>query len=154
MNNFIISLLPQGSTIPYELLLLADPSYQAIEIYLPYSDVFVVELAHKVIGVYVLYPLNKQESEIKNIAVLEKYQGKGIGKLLLQHAIAEARKRAYKKLWIGTSNASIGQLYLYQQQGFEITELKKNFFIDNYPEPIFENGLQCKHILMLCQPIE
>ncbi len=32
---------------------------------------------------------------------------------------------------------------------FEIYEIKHNFFVDNYKEPIFENRIQYKHMVML-----
>ena len=55
----------------------------------------------------------------------------------------------FKSICIGTSNASIGQLYLYQKQGFEIFKIEKKFFLKNYNQEIFENGIQCKHMLYL-----
>lgn len=45
----------------------------------------------------------------------------------------------------GTGNSRIGQLDLYQKEGFDIPKIVKNFFLKNYKEPIFENGIQYKH---------
>ena len=84
-----------------------------------------------------------------NIAIKEEVQGRGWGKVLLNFAIEEAKKRKAKDLWIATGNSSIGQLALYQKMGFEMADIRWNHFIDNYPEAIWENGIQCKHMLIL-----
>ncbi|SRR5260221_13107861 len=139
----------QNEAMPYELLLDADPSIAAIEKYLETSEIYVAVLKGKVVAIVVLYPLDKDTFEIKNIAVEERFQGNGIGKLLLKTATQIAIDKGAKDIVIGTSNSGIGQLYLYQRNGFEITGIKRNFFLDNYPEPIFENGIQCKHMIML-----
>lgn len=149
MLELNIRLIGNDEAIPYDLLLSADPSEQALMAYLPHSSIYIAYLQDKLVAQYVLYPIDEQEVEIKNIAVDDAYQGKGIGKLLLEDATLRANDAGYNKLSIGTSNASIGQLYLYQQQGFELSGVKMNFFIDNYTEPIFENGIQCKHMIML-----
>ena len=149
MSNLSIRPLREGETLPLALLLSADPSEAALQLYLPNSTVFVAEINNQIIGEYVLYRINAQEVEIKNIAVDEAHQRKGIGKLLLNNATIQATKQGCSRLTIGTSNASIAQLYLYQKQGFEINSIKHNFFVDNYTEPIFENGIQCKHMIML-----
>ncbi|MBT8233378.1 MAG: hypothetical protein KJN84_12165 [Bacteroidia bacterium] len=31
----------------------------------------------------------------------------------------------------------------------EIQGIEKDYFIDNYKQPIFENGIQCKHLIIL-----
>ena len=139
--------------IPYELLLDADPSMEAIEKYLPFSEIHVGTLKSKVIGTIVLYPLNANELEIKNIAVEESLQGNGIGGLMLKYATEIAIVKRAKSLVIGTANSSVAQLYLYQKNGFETTGIKQNFFLDNYPLPIFENGIQCKHLIMLAKQL-
>ena len=157
MNNEILKeiLIRQldKEPIPYELLLDADPSMEAIERYLPFSEIHVATLKDKVIGTIVLYPLNANELEIKNIAVEESLQGNGIGGLMLKYATEIAIAKRAKILVIGTANSSVAQLYLYQRNGFEITGIKQNFFLDNYPEPIFENDIQCKHLIMLSKQL-
>jgi aminoglycoside 6'-N-acetyltransferase I len=157
MNKDILKEILTGQLdkepIPYELLLDADPSMEAIERYLPFSEIHVATLKDKVIGTIVLYPLNANELEIKNIAVEESLQGNGIGGLMLKYATEIAIAKRAKILVIGTANSSVAQLYLYQRNGFEITGIKQNFFLDNYPEPIFENDIQCKHLIMLSKQL-
>lgn len=141
--------LGPGEKIPYDLLLLADPSVVVIHSYLSLAEVYVMEQDKQVIGAYVLLAHNAARVEIKNIAVNPAYQGKGLGKILLQDAAQRARANGYRCICIGTGNSSIAQLYLYQRQGFEITAIKKDYFMMHYNESIYENGIQCKHLILL-----
>ncbi len=135
--------------VPYELLLLADPSIEMIDEYLKSSFIFIAEQNKKIVGVIVLSPLSEDLVEIKNIAVEPEFQGQGIGSYLIENMISVAIEQGYKEICIGTANSSIGQLYLYQKLGFEFYEIKKNFFILHYPDKILENGIQAKHMIVL-----
>lgn len=146
-----LKVLEKGMSIPYDLLLLADPAQAVIDEYIGAGQTFLAYHSDERVGVVVLLPLGEGQVEIKNIAVQPNWQGKGIGRSLLQAVIQEVKKSGVEELWIGTGNSSIGQLYLYQSVGFELAEVKWNFFIDHYDEPIWEKGIQCRHMLMLRQ---
>lgn len=154
-NNRSVRKLQQHESIPYSLLLLADETKEAIDAYIKDSEIFVLEIENKIskenkiIGIYVLQIIDENNIEIKNITVDEKFQGQGIGTFLLKDAEVRSRKKGFKTIIIGTADAGIKQLYLYQKVGFEIFEVNKNFFIDNYPEPIYENGVLLKDRVML-----
>ena len=75
--------LRQEESIPYSLLLLAEETKEAIDKYINDSEIYVLENENDIIAVYVLKPINKNVYEIKYIAVDENFQGKGIGKFLL-----------------------------------------------------------------------
>ncbi|WP_342559492.1 GNAT family N-acetyltransferase [Metasolibacillus sp. FSL K6-0083] len=113
-----------------DLLLLADPSETSIEKYIHKSKVFVAVEDGLVVGVY---------------ALMEKAPGKA----LVQHAIKSARLLGMESIEIGTGNSSIQQLALYQKCGFRLKEIIHDYFIDNYDEPIFENGIQCRDMVRL-----
>lgn len=148
-KGYIIKLLDKDDRIPYDLLLLADETKEAIDRYIFESEIYVLEQEKQMIAVYVLQPLNRDEIEIKNIAVSKDHQGKGIGKYLLKDAKERARVRGFQFILIGTADVPTKQLYLYQKEGFEIFSKKKNFFMDHYPEPIYENGVRLKDMIML-----
>jgi len=143
----------KGDPIPYELLLLADPSKYMIDKYLKQSDIFLARQNDETVGIIVLFPLTAETVEIKNIAVRPDFQGKGIGRYLIENVVQTALRNRQKSICIGTANSSIGQLYLYQKLGFEITGIKRDFFTDNYTEPIYENGIQAKHLLVLARQL-
>ena len=148
-HKFSIIELSEGAPLPYNLLLLADPSKRMIDEYLPHSDIFIASLNDETIGVIVLFPLTTEKAEIKAIAVMPEFQGQGIGRLMIESVLKIAVERNLRSVCIGTANSSLGPLHLYQTLGFEVTDVKKDFFTDNYAEPIFENGVQAKDMLVL-----
>jgi len=148
-SNIHIEVLGAAQPIPYELLELADPSKTHIEAYLKNRTCYLAKIGKETIGVMVLLELDATNIELKNIAIMPSLQGKGYGKALLGHAINVSRVLGYHKLTVGTGNSSIGQLAFYQKSGFEIQHIIKNYFVDHYPEPIFEDGIQCKHMVVL-----
>jgi len=146
--------LTKDEALPWDLLLLADPSKSIVESYVKSGVVYVGEESDQVIGVYVLKETEKIVVEIMNVAVLESFQNKGLGKQLLTHAIEEASKRGYAQIEIGTGNSSIHQLRLYQQCGFRIVGVDFDYFTRSYDELIYENGLLCRDMIRLCYTFE
>ena len=134
---------------PIELLLIADPDINAINKYINESIIFVAKNYEKIIGVIAIKKNNSELYEIMNIAVDEEYRGKGIGKRLIDKALEEVKALEGKKVIIGTGNSSIVPLMLYQKSGFRIYDIKKNFFLENYQEEIWENGIRCIDMIML-----
>jgi ribosomal protein S18 acetylase RimI-like enzyme len=145
----IIRPLSSEETPPFDLLLLADPSVKMVEKYIFASSVYVAIIDIQIVGVLALLPIDETLIEIKNIAVLETHQGKGIGKKLLAFAFSEAKEKGFQDIQIGTANSSIGQLALYQKMGFEMDHIIKSFFTDNYPEPMYENGILVRDMVVL-----
>lgn len=149
----MIRKLDKSEKIPYSILLLADETEQAIDRYIHQSDIYIYVSDGLLIGVYVLWQLSEDTVEIKNIAVIEEFQNQGIGTKLISDAIRRSRIVNYKSIYIGTANGAISQLYMYQKSGFEICDIRWNFFVENYPDPIYENGILCKHMIMLKQDL-
>ena len=147
--NITFNKLEKDDQIPYELLLLADPSKDLINEYLKQSGVFTARQNDEILGIAVLFPLTTETVEIKNVAVKPEFRGQGIGSYLIENIVKFALLNGQKSICIGTANSSIGQIYLYQKLGFEISEIKRNFFINNYNSPIYENGIQAKHLIVL-----
>jgi N-acetylglutamate synthase-like GNAT family acetyltransferase len=141
--------LQDSEEIPYQLLLLADETKKAIDKYIFDSEIFVMEKNDEIIALYALKTINTKQIEIKNIAVSTDLQGKDIGSFLLKDAFERAKDLGFQSLLIGTGDASLRQLALYQREGFTKYEVINDFFIDNYPEPIYENGMQLKDMIVL-----
>ena len=135
--------------VPYDLLLLADETVEAIDKYITDCDIYLLDIDETIVAVYALQVIDKEQLEIKIIAISKNYQGRGIGKFLIQESQTRATEQRFRINTIGTGETSIRQLDLYQKLGFEKFETKHNFFIDNYPQPIFENGTRLKHMIML-----
>jgi len=144
-----IRLLKKEEVHPIDLLLLADETMDAITKYIYDCDIFVYEHHATIIAQYSLQKRSPEVAEIKNISVSVPYQGRGLGKLLLTDAIARTKQNGFKSLLIGTGDVMFMQLRLYQQMGFEMFRIKRNFYLENYSEPLFEDGLQLKHMVLL-----
>ncbi|AMQ04823.1 GNAT family N-acetyltransferase [Sporosarcina psychrophila] len=145
--------LLQHEAPPFELLLLADPSREQVELYIANGECRVAEEEGEIVGVYVLVKLGITTMEIINIAVDERIHGRGIGKKLMSDAIQTAKVLGCKFLEVGTGNSSIGQLAFYQKSGFSIDGVIKDFFVDHYEEEIIENGIQCRDMIRLSMEI-
>lgn len=133
----------QDESVPMQLLLLADPSEKQIHSYISSGHCYLAEYEGVCRGVYVLQEKTPQTIELMNVAVAESWQGKGLGKQLILHAIESSRELGYARLDVATGNSSIGQLALYQKCGFRIVGIERDYFTIHYPQPIFENGIQC-----------
>jgi ribosomal protein S18 acetylase RimI-like enzyme len=152
-NDFLITELQKTNKIPYDLLLIADPSKDNIDKYIFNSIIYEANSNGQTIGYYVLCPVDNEVIEIKNIVIDEKHQGKGFGAILLYDAIDKSRLKGFRKIIIGTGNSSTGQIHLYQKVGFRITDVKSDFFKENYSELIFENGIECRDLIVLTKEL-
>lgn len=149
MEDFTFNLLHSDSEIPYHLLLLADETKEAINQYIFNSDIYLLQNGTENIAVMALYKKSNSELEIKNIAVIESYRSKGIGGILMDKAKEIAKENHYKTLTVGTSDTGFQQIRFYEKNGFIKNGILKDFFIENYPVPIYENGLQMRDMIVL-----
>ncbi len=127
--------------VPMSLLLLADPLESKVCGYLSGATCFGAFVENELVSVCVVNSNTDGEIELFNIASLQNMQGQGIGTMLLEFVISELKNRNVTKLVLGTGTFG-HQLAFYQRLGFRAEEVFKNFFVDNYDEPIYENGLQ------------
>jgi len=133
---------------PMELLLIADPSEDKIRSYLPGSKCFVASRDGQTVGACVVQALGAGVHELMAIAVHPDQQQAGCGTALLKWVIEFFRASGARQLEVGTGTFGY-QLAFYQRQGFRVTRLDHDFFVLNYPEPIFEDGIQLFDMLRL-----
>lgn len=71
-------------------------------------------------GCGALKRLDARRGELKSMRVADAFLGRGIGRALLQHLMAEARERGMQSLWLetGSSSAFVPALRLYESAGF------------------------------------
>jgi ribosomal protein S18 acetylase RimI-like enzyme len=136
------------SEAPMDLLLLADPSVEKINGYLPGSRCFVADFQGTLAGVCVVKPVAPHAYELMSIAVAPSHQKHGIGTQLLEYVIAAVGQSGAERLEVGTGTFGY-QLAFYQRHGFRVTGVDRDFFLSNYAEPIFEAGIQLKDMLRL-----
>jgi GNAT superfamily N-acetyltransferase len=149
----IIRKLASHEPPPMDLLLLADPSREHVEDYLRRGHCFVAETEDGIVGEYVLLPTRPGTVELVNVAVHENWQGIGIGKSLVTHAVEQAKRLGFGTIEVGTGSTGVTQLALYQKCGFRMTSIDRDFFIRHYEKPIYENGMQLRDMVRLSQDL-
>lgn len=135
---------------PYELLLEADPDREKVEVYLKDSDCFIATVRNSVAGVIVVRKEEGRKAEIMNLAVADIFRRRGIARKLLRHVSNKwAPAQDVELLRICTGTSAAGPMMLYQQEGFDLVAVDRDYFVRNYAEPIWENCIQCRHQLIL-----
>ena len=129
-----------------DLLLLADEQENMIDKYLPSGDLFAL-YDNDLKSVCVVVSIDNETCELKSIATYEKYQEKGYGKALIKF-ISDFYKDDYKTMLVGTGETPT-ILSFYESCGFEKSYRVKNFFTDNYDQPIFEGEIQLVDMIYL-----
>lgn len=134
---------------PRELLLQADESEESVADYIGRGTCYVARRDEVIVGEYVLLHTRPFTAEVINIAVTESYRGQGIGTTLLRHAVDTARKAGFRLLEIGTGDSGVRQIALYERCGFIRCGVDADYFRRYYPAPIFEDGVECRHMVRL-----
>jgi ribosomal protein S18 acetylase RimI-like enzyme len=149
--EFEIVKLRPGRSLPFHLLLLADETIQAIEKYIYNSDVYIAKkkTGAGTIAAFALYEISNAELEIKNIAISESLQGQGIGSSVINEIKRIAIANHYNRIIVGTPDTSSRLIHFYEKNGFTRYAVRKDFFLRNYPNPIIENGVTLRDMVML-----
>lgn len=135
-----IQKVEEGKEKHINLLLEADPQIELINKYISDGDMYIGILNDEVICEVVVTKVNNDECELKNIATLEKFRGKGYATQIIKYVFEEYKKK-YKRMIVGTSENMIP---FYVLNGFtKYHHTVKNFFIDNYKQKIWDGNLQC-----------
>ncbi|EGA67966.1 putative N-acetyltransferase [Vibrio sinaloensis DSM 21326] len=137
-----------ASLVPLDLLLEADPDEANIESYLREAWCFAATQGTEIIGACIVTAHSSTLAEIVNIAVYPQHQQNGVGSKLLSVTLNKLSGKGIKRVELGTGTFG-HQLAFYQRAGFRVDKVEKNYFIDNYPQPIFEEGIQHKDRLVL-----
>ena len=74
----------------------------------------------EIAGCGALKRLDGERGEIKSMRVADRFLGKGVGRAILEHIVAEAQKRGLQSLWLETGSAEAFRpaLALYASAGF------------------------------------
>ena len=84
--------------------------------------------------------------EIKNIAIENRYRGRGIGRAAIACLVTRARDCGSDRLLVGTADSSGRTIEFYHSCGFQETGRIPGFF-GAYPEPVIEDGLQAHDMI-------
>lgn len=121
------------------LLLLADEQENMVDRYLERGTMYVLD-DNGVKAECVVTDEGDGILEIKNIATVPEYQGKGYAKALIYFLVNEYDDK-YSVLQVGTGDSPL-TVPFYEKCGFVRSHTIPNFFTDNYDNPIFECGVR------------
>lgn len=128
------------------LLLLGDEEETMIDRYLERGELFVLYDG----GLKAVAVVTREAEtvfELKNLAVEPNTQRQGYGHYLIE-ALCGLYRRQGNKMLVGTGDVP-SVLDFYAACGFVRSHVVKNFFTDNYPQPIFEGSIQLVDMVYL-----
>jgi GNAT superfamily N-acetyltransferase len=123
---------------------LAEDSARELDSYLHAGRVLVAVSGDEVVGHLLLVDTDRTgEVEIKNMAVREADQGRGVGRQLIQAAFELARSESASRVHVATATAGIGNLRFYQRNGFRMRCVERDAFTPatGYPPGLEEDGI-------------
>lgn len=126
------------------LLLDADPDAGMIHRYLNRGTLYAMEQEGEALCLAVMVRQGKG-CELKNLVTAPAHRRKGYAGTMLRFLFRRYR-RACGFMLVGTSETMVPY---YEGFGFRYVYTLPNFFIRNYPDPIFENERQVVDMLML-----
>lgn len=141
--------------LPWDLLLDADPEKEKVLAYLEQGEGIIWKDNGETLGV-LIFVATKNEFEIMNVAVAPQSQGKGIGGLLLEATFRQIIEEvdSQTQIIIRTGSITSAALHLYQKKGFSEISREKDYFIKNYAEPIYEEGIRLRDQVTLARTIQ
>ena len=134
-----------------QLLLLADEQEDMVDRYLERGTMYVLE-DDGVICECVVTDEGNGILEVKNLAVEPDFQRMGYGTAMLDF-VAERYRESHRILQVGTGDSPL-TIPFYEKCGFVRSRVVKNFFVDHYDHPIFEDGVQLVDMVYLCKKLE
>lgn len=138
--------IKEDKKIYIELLLLADEEEKMIDKYLDKGQMFVLD-DEGIKAECVVTQEGDNIIEIKNIAVYPKYQKKGYGRKLIEF-IETKYKNDFDIIRVGTGDSKL-TIPFYENCGFRRSYCIKDFFVNNYENPIYEDGIRLKDMVYL-----
>ena len=133
-----------------DLLLLADEQEDMVDRYLDKGKMYVLDD----IGAKCECVITDEGNgilEIKNIATVPEYQGKGYARALIEFIINNYRGK-YSILQVGTGDSPLS-IPFYEKCGFVRSHIIPNFFTDHYDHQIYESGIQLVDMVYLQRPL-
>lgn len=100
---------------PRDERVLSNPQEEIIDkggmiFYAKYNDV--------IVGTVSLIKINKTEFELSKMAVTDRVQGLGIGKIMIEHCIKAAVDNHIEKIIIYSNRKLLNAIHLYKKYGF------------------------------------
>jgi GNAT superfamily N-acetyltransferase len=136
--------LHQGRRLAlWPLFEIADDSPVAIRRYLDLGLVHVALIAGVPIGHAQIIPHDVRVWELKSLAVLAAYRGRGVGSQLVRRSMARVREHGAERFLVATAAAHLDNLGFYQHLGFRMLRIERDAFT---PEGGYPDGLTVRGV--------
>lgn len=155
-GDMLIRLYDENREVLRPLFRLADDSEQEIDRYAGLGDVLVAEDNGELVGQLQLTATAEPSTfELKSMAVIDGRRGGGIGRALVEEAIALCRARGATHLLVATAAADIDNLRFYQRRGFRMLSIERDAFTAaaGYPDGIVIDGIPLRDRVWLDQDL-
>lgn len=144
-DNFKIVRISDEKKRYLPLLLIGDESETMIDRYIDRCDLYAGLIGEQPVAVCASVNETDKTTEIKNLAVHPDFRRKGLGRRMLEHV--ESVNRG-KTIILGTGETP-STLRFYKSCGYNYSHCIANFFTDNYPCPIIEEGVTLRDMIYL-----
>jgi GNAT superfamily N-acetyltransferase len=98
------------------------------------GSLFFVHADEVAVGCVALIPMEDGVYELSKMAVSPSMRGHGIGRRLLEHTVAEARRQGVRELFLGSSTRLANAVHLYESIGF--THIPR----ERRPKPLYSRA--------------
>lgn len=121
----------------------AEDSAAALDAYIDRGDVLVARDAGVAVGHVQLVRDDDGTWEIQSLAVAPAQRGRGVGRALVEAAIAAAADGGARRVVVATAAADVGNLRFYQRCGFRLRDIQRDAFTPEhgYAEGIVLDGI-------------
>jgi len=129
-----------------DLLLLADEQEDMIDKYLYRGDMFAL-YDDGLKSVCVVTDEGGGVFEIQNLATYPQFQNRGYGRYLIDY-VCEFYKNRGVTMLVGTGDSPVSVPF-YEKSGFTFSHRIENYILEQYADPIFEDGVQLRDKIYL-----
>jgi ribosomal protein S18 acetylase RimI-like enzyme len=90
-------------------------------------------------------------AELRNVAVAEHRQGRGLGTRMIGAVLAALAARGTVTVHVGTASSGVRQLAFYQRCGFRLTHVERDYFTaaKGYPPDLQEHGIPSRDMVWM-----
>lgn len=149
-DGWVIEEVSENKRQYLDLLLLADEQEDMIARYLERGRMYVMRdrsASGEAAAVCVVTDEGGGVLEIKNLAVRQEFQRKGLGRKMIQF-VEEKFGGRFSVLQAGTGDSPL-TVPFYEACGFSRSHTVKDFFTDHYDHPIWEGGVLLRDMVYL-----
>ena len=144
-HNLEIKHIHNNKTEFMDLLLTGDESEEMVCRYLKEGSLYVGFYNGTAVAVTVTTENDDNSVEINNLAVATLYRRHGIGRRMLEYVEQLHPGRTFR---LGTGETP-STLRFYRSCGYRFSHRVPDFFTDNYPTPIVEEGVRLEDMIYL-----